>query len=146
MQTNEMNMQAKQQNYNQPNRIDVMYESMKTIQNKSVMSQRRRHACFCHVFPVGQSQFKSLLLFGLLLVALNYCVNDTVAFNLENRLPIVKYGDADTYFGYSVAGHEIGDDEDDRPTDKWWVISQKLNAFIASSMIQSVDQRKLNVF
>lgn len=112
-------MQAKQQNNNQPNRIDVMCTSMKSIENKSVMSKRRRHACFCHVFPVVHSTFKSLLLFGFLFIALNYCVIDTVAFNLENRLPIVKYGDNDTYFGYSVAGHEIGDDEDDLPTEKW---------------------------
>lgn len=26
-------------------------------------------------------------------------------FNLESRLPIVKYGEADSYFGYSVATH-----------------------------------------
>lgn len=54
------------------------------------------------------------------LVAFEFCVNDTVAFNLENRLPIVKYGDADTYFGYSVAGHIIGE-KDDAQTEKWWV-------------------------
>lgn len=36
-------------------------------------------------------------------------VNDINAFNLENRLPIVKYGDLDTYFGYSVASHVIGE-------------------------------------
>lgn len=111
-----MNMQAKQRNYNQPNRIDAC---MKSTRNQSVMSQRRRHACFCHVFPFGRSTFGSLLLVGFVLAAFNHCVIDTVAFNLENRLPIVKYGDADTYFGYSVAGHEIGDDEDDLPTQKW---------------------------
>ncbi|KAJ6646505.1 Integrin alpha-PS1 [Pseudolycoriella hygida] len=27
------------------------------------------------------------------------------SFNLESRLPIVKYGEADSYFGYSVATH-----------------------------------------
>lgn len=36
-------------------------------------------------------------------------INDINAFNLENRLPIVKYGDVDTYFGYSVASHVIGE-------------------------------------
>lgn len=67
-----------------------------------------------------------VLFYTLVFVALNYCVSDTVAFNLENRLPIVKYGDADTYFGYSVAGHIIENDEDDDdadgdsgPTKKW---------------------------
>lgn len=117
-----MNMQTKQRIYNQPKRIHAMYANMKSTRNKSVMlSERRRHACFCHVFPVNRSTFNSVLLFGFLLIAFNYCVNDTMAFNLENRLPIVKYGEADSYFGYSVAGHEIGDDEDDLPAEKWWV-------------------------
>lgn len=71
-----------------------------------------------------------VLFYTLVFVTLNYCVSDTEAFNLENRLPIVKYGDADTYFGYSVAGHMIENDEDDDddgvgaggnsgPTEKW---------------------------
>lgn len=72
-----------------------------------------------------------VLFYTLAFVTLNYCVSDTEAFNLENRLPIVKYGDADTYFGYSVAGHMIDNDEDDvdgggggaggdsGPTEKW---------------------------
>lgn len=54
-----------------------------------------------------------VLFYTIVFVTLNYCVDDAVAFNLENRLPIVKYGDADTYFGYSVAGHMIENDEDD---------------------------------
>lgn len=100
--------------------MHVLNATMKSTQNKSAKSQlRRRHACFDHVFPVGCGAFNSLFLFGCVLVTFNYCVNDTHAFNLENRLPIVKYGIADTYFGYSVAGHEIGDDEDDDPVEKW---------------------------
>lgn len=113
-------MQAKQRNSKRPNRMDIMYAA----QNKLAMSSahRRRHACFCHVFPnVGHSTFQSIWLVAFVLVALNYCVNDTVAFNLENRLPIVKSGSADTYFGYSVAGHMIENDEDGS-TQKWWVI------------------------
>lgn len=31
----------------------------------------------------------------------------SVAFNLENRLPIVKRGVDGTYFGYSVASHVV---------------------------------------
>lgn len=27
------------------------------------------------------------------------------AFNLENRLPIIKHGELDSYFGYSIAAH-----------------------------------------
>lgn len=96
----------------------------------------RRHACFRHVFPaIGNRPMNTttmmlVLFYTLVFVTLNYCVDDTVAFNLENRLPIVKYGDADTYFGYSVAGHMIENDEDDDdagggggsssgPTEKW---------------------------
>lgn len=41
------------------------------------------------------------------------------AFNLENRLPIVKYGDFDTYFGYSVASHVIGE-RDGAGNTNWW--------------------------
>lgn len=58
----------------------------------------------------------TLMHIGFVLLALKCCVNDIDAFNLENRLPIVKYGDADTYFGYSVAGHVVDDKED---LQKW---------------------------
>lgn len=101
---------------------------------------RWRHACIRHVFPaIGYGPMSTttmlVLFYTIVFVTLNYCVDDTVAFNLENRLPIVKYGDADTYFGYSVAGHMIENDEDDDyggggggvgggvgnsgPTEKW---------------------------
>lgn len=110
-------MQAKQQHYNKLNRIHAMYASMKSTRIESAILQRRRHACVCHVFPVSHSTFKSQLLFGFLLI-LFYCVNDTGAFNLEDRLPIVKYGEVDTYFGYSVAGHEISDEMDGH-SEKW---------------------------
>lgn len=104
-------MQAQQRNDNKPNRIGIMYASMKSAQNTT----RRRHAH--HVLD------STVMLLALLLIALDYCANDAAAFNLENRLPIVKYGDADTYFGYSVAGHEIGEEDDGAATEKWWVIS-----------------------
>lgn len=32
-------------------------------------------------------------------------LNIVNCFNLESRLPIVKYGEKDSYFGYSVATH-----------------------------------------
>lgn len=40
------------------------------------------------------------------------------AFNLENRLPIVKRGDNGTYFGYSVASHIVTETEDGSD-EKW---------------------------
>lgn len=46
-------------------------------------------------------------------------INDVNAFNLENRLPIVKYGNVDTYFGYSVASHVI-DEGDGAEKKNWW--------------------------
>ncbi|XP_017852272.1 integrin alpha-PS1 isoform X2 [Drosophila busckii] len=36
-------------------------------------------------------------------------VQDAACFNLEQRLPLIKYGHANSYFGYSVATHSIGD-------------------------------------
>lgn len=81
------------------------------------MWQRRRHTCSCHVFSVEYGTFNSLWFTAFLMLIFSYCVNDIAAFNLENRLPIVKYGDADTYFGYSVAGHVI--DKENKQTEKW---------------------------
>lgn len=51
----------------------------------------------------------------------DYCLHID-AFNLENRLPIVKYGDDGTYFGYSVASHitvKDADGKDEAETVKW---------------------------
>lgn len=84
---------------------------MELARNKTVMLHRRRHAWFCHVFPAKWMLFYIGIVFGLIL-------NDTEAFNLENRLPIVKYGANDTYFGYSVAGH-IVEKSADKPAEKW---------------------------
>lgn len=39
-------------------------------------------------------------------------------FNLETRLPIVKYGEENSYFGYSVAEHIIGN-KDESDNTKW---------------------------
>lgn len=40
-----------------------------------------------------------------------------VGFNLESRLPIIKQGESDSYFGYSVATH-VTLSENDADT-KW---------------------------
>lgn len=45
-------------------------------------------------------------------------IENGYGFNLENRLPIIKYGDAGTYFGYSLAAHEIGEKNETNNT-KW---------------------------
>lgn len=49
---------------------------------------------------MGNFVLLSILLF-------NYGVN---CFNLESRLPIIKFGRSGSYFGYSVAEHSIGND------------------------------------
>lgn len=104
---------------------------MKSKENNAIMSPRTRHTRFCHVFTTAtQPRHRTLIastttattmmLSTIVLYILSYCANGIVAFNLENRLPIVKYGDGDTYFGYSVAGHEIGDeDKPDTIKEKW---------------------------
>lgn len=56
----------------------------------------------------------SLCLFANLLIINVSVVN---SFNLENRLPIIKYGQEGSYFGYSVAEHiEVLQDN----TEKKW--------------------------
>lgn len=48
---------------------------------------------------------KSILLLTLVISSsLFHCSN---AFNLETRLPVIKYGPKNSYFGYSVAEHLI---------------------------------------
>lgn len=49
-----------------------------------------------------------------------YCLIDvTNAFNLETRLPIIKYGPNEHgYFGYAVAAHTVG--EYNMPNNTKW--------------------------
>ena len=41
------------------------------------------------------------------LVQLFYFYANTFAFNLDTNVPIVKQGNPDSYFGFSVAQHQI---------------------------------------
>lgn len=52
-------------------------------------------------------------------------------FNLETRLPIVKRGKADSYFGYSVAGHQSLDDVD-AVDQSWWVADILLKLIVVA--------------
>lgn len=154
------NMHSKRKNSKRPQRMEICNapddstDALATNSNNNwattmVDRCRWRHACIRHVFPaIGNGPMNTttmlVLFYTIVLVTLSYCVNGAVAFNLENRLPIVKYGDADTYFGYSVAGHIIENDEDDigdddggrggssGPTEKWWVIPIHLFSCIHS--------------
>lgn len=54
-------------------------------------------------------------------ICLLYFVN---CFNLESRLPIVKYGEDDSYFGYSVATHVEVDTNGPDERTRWWVLLQ----------------------
>lgn len=67
------------------------------------------------VFNCGTSY--AILGVTCLLLLLNAIVHID-GFNLENRLPIVKYGEEGTYFGYSVASHVSGEKDD--PYNKKW--------------------------
>lgn len=42
-------------------------------------------------------------------------VQINTGFNLEPRLPLIKYGHPDSYFGYSVAEHVIINNDDRKP-------------------------------
>lgn len=61
---------------------------------------------------INQRDGSRLPLIALLLLvtvaALSLSAN---AFNLENRLPLIKYGAAGSYFGYSVAEHVESEDK-----------------------------------
>lgn len=71
---------------------------------------------------INQRDGSRLPLIALLLLvtvaALSLSAN---AFNLENRLPLIKYGAAGSYFGYSVAEHVESEDKN----IKWWVPSKE---------------------
>lgn len=62
-------------------------------------------------FEILSGEMKSVLC-ELCLQSLRTCVvllltlNVILCFNLETRLPIVKYGRNGSYFGYSVAAHQ----------------------------------------
>lgn len=43
------------------------------------------------------------------IVALSCLVAPIVSFNLEQRQPLIKYGHPNSYFGYSLATHTIGE-------------------------------------
>lgn len=61
---------------------------------------------------------KCLFLLDVRLVVLCLAIIQTVTgFNLENRLPIIKYGTTDSYFGYSVAEHVI--ETESGKLEKW---------------------------
>nr|XP_036220960.1 integrin alpha-PS1 isoform X2 [Bactrocera oleae] len=67
-----------------------------------------------------------LRLFSLISLVLLVCcifshIPQSDAFNLENRLPIVKYGPhANSYFGYSIATHTVG--EYNWPNNTKWLL------------------------
>lgn len=52
---------------------------------------------------------------GMVICVLNF----GNSFNLESRLPIVKYGEKDSYFGYSVATHVQVDTKGPDERTRW---------------------------
>ncbi|GFR29542.1 uncharacterized protein TNCT_308481 [Trichonephila clavata] len=75
-----------------------------------------RFSCCEHSMVAGQHVFTSrtancvihnMLKMSYYYLCLFLCVAN--AFNLEPRIPVLKLGDKDSYFGYSVAEHQILD-------------------------------------
>lgn len=78
---------------------------------KSVNCEKVRRMSFprkMSVFSLSSLCLPSKKLFSVYILLSLHLVS---GFNLENRLPIIKYGEKDTYFGYSVAMHVIGEKE-----------------------------------
>lgn len=59
----------------------------------------------------------SLVLLKVFIISSILNISLVNCFNLENRLPIVKYGEEDSYFGYSIASHIMVKDDDS--LQKW---------------------------
>lgn len=59
----------------------------------------------------------ALIVLKVFIISSIYLISLVNCFNLENRLPIVKYGEKDSYFGYSIASHIMVKDDD--TLQKW---------------------------
>uniref|UniRef100_W8BIS2 Integrin alpha-PS1 n=1 Tax=Ceratitis capitata TaxID=7213 RepID=W8BIS2_CERCA len=74
------------------------------------------------IADITATQQRNTTVMSLLLLIFCFCISNipqSCAFNLENRLPIVKYGPhANSYFGYSIATHIVG--EVNLPTNRKW--------------------------
>lgn len=66
-----------------------------------------------------------MLVFVVLLIVAPLLKFPVQGFNLENRLPIIKYGEKEAYFGYSVAEHVV-EDEETGATSKWILVGAPL--------------------
>ena len=75
---------------------------------------------------------KGLYLYLIILV-INVIVCLVSGFNLENRLPIWKYGPANSYFGYSIAAH-IMDNEDNINSNSKWLVNISIYVFCSMYM------------
>ena len=58
---------------------------------------------------------------GLILTYLLCAITVTHGFNLDTRLPVIKRGEAGSYFGYSVAEHQQIDEKTIGETISWFV-------------------------
>lgn len=93
------------------------YSLQKITNWNSILAKKNINIGLVKVQAITMLRFIWQVLVPILL--LDSIINDIDAFNLENRLPIVKYGDVSTYFGYSVASHVIGE-RDDIHKKNWW--------------------------
>ncbi|VVC46162.1 Hypothetical protein CINCED_3A016546 [Cinara cedri] len=61
----------------------------------------------------------------------------TYSFNLDTRLPIVKLGETDSYFGYSVAGHQSYDELKAQIEQSWILVGAPLDQNLQPGTHQS---------
>lgn len=87
---------------------------------KSSKSSKKRGKKSKPFKPSTKSKFVKTVIIKAMLVTWTYLlisslVQINTGFNLEPRLPLIKYGHPDSYFGYSVAEHVIINNDDRKP-------------------------------
>ncbi|XP_067003096.1 integrin alpha-PS1 isoform X2 [Anabrus simplex] len=59
-------------------------------------------------------------------VLISVCLECVLSFNLEHRIPIIKRGERDSYFGYSVAQHQSVDEGPPNRVQSWLLVGAPL--------------------
>ncbi|XP_037937468.1 integrin alpha-PS1 isoform X2 [Teleopsis dalmanni] len=101
--------------------LSLQFESQKI--NYHIRNSRSRKHIFSHPFSCLQMLLQSTWTTALVCLLLYLSQGPTLisGFNLEQRLPIIKYGPHEnTYFGYAVATHTVG--EYNWPNNTKWLL------------------------
>ncbi|XP_036318657.1 integrin alpha-PS1 isoform X3 [Rhagoletis pomonella] len=102
--------------------IASSHSSVQCLRNKRAkITDATVATCNTAAAPIRLFQITSSFLLLLLLNLSISHIPRSWAFNLENRLPIVKYGPhTNSYFGYSIATHTVG--EYNWPNNTKWLL------------------------